>query len=101
MRGLLTSFFSSLSLLSIDLLATSSLYSAVSLFIFAATARPGVHWFWPCFSLWLFTIFIIPIYVTVNTYLSDSYETYASSALSSSGALRFVVFFSLMTYSHR
>lgn len=68
-------------------LAHTCLPEALSLFIFAATARPGVHWFWPCFSLWLFTVFLIPIYVTVNTYLSDSYETYASSALSSSGKL--------------
>lgn len=33
----------------------------LSLFIFAATGRAAVHWFWPCFSLWLFTVFLIPI----------------------------------------
>jgi MFS family permease len=47
----------------------------------ALTGRASVHWIWPITSLGVIALGCFPIFVSGYTYLSDTYETYASSAL--------------------
>ncbi|KAH6624306.1 major facilitator superfamily domain-containing protein [Chaetomium sp. MPI-SDFR-AT-0129] len=51
------------------------------LLIFALTARPDVHWIAPLIGAAVFSTGMLMTYICVTTYMVDSFETYAASAL--------------------
>ncbi|KZP12848.1 MFS general substrate transporter [Athelia psychrophila] len=60
----------------------------ISLFWFAWSGRPGVHWIVPTIALTFFNFGIFPIYLATFSYLADSYEQYGSSAIAAQSFLR-------------
>jgi hypothetical protein len=59
-----------------------------SLFMFAWTARPNVHWMVSIVALVLFNLGTYPIYNAGFSYIGDSYEEWASSAIAAQSLLR-------------
>ncbi|OJA17621.1 hypothetical protein AZE42_10118 [Rhizopogon vesiculosus] len=53
----------------------------VSMFIFAWTASPHIHWIFPLIGLTAFMSGVFVVYQVSFLYLADCYGTYASSAL--------------------
>ncbi|OAX39681.1 MFS general substrate transporter [Rhizopogon vinicolor AM-OR11-026] len=53
----------------------------VSMFIFAWTASPHIHWIFPLIGLTAFMSSVFVVYQVSFLYLADCYGTYASSAL--------------------
>ncbi len=51
------------------------------LLIFALTAREDVHWIAPLIGAAVFSTGMLMTYICVTTYMVDSFETYAASAL--------------------
>ncbi len=51
------------------------------LLIFALTAREDVHWIAPLVGAAVFSTGMLMTYICVTTYMVDSFETYAASAL--------------------
>ncbi|KAF7974621.1 hypothetical protein HWV62_11598 [Athelia sp. TMB] len=60
----------------------------VSLFWFAWSGRPEVHWIVPTIALVFFNFGVFPIYLATFSYLADSYEQYGSSAIAAQSFLR-------------
>jgi len=60
----------------------------ISLFWFAWSGRPEVHWMVPTVALVFFNSGVFPIYLATFSYLADSYEQYGSSAIASQSFLR-------------
>ncbi|ESK91681.1 mfs polyamine transporter [Moniliophthora roreri MCA 2997] len=66
-----------------------SIILPISLFIFAFTgAYAHVHWIAPCISGVLFGFSMILIYVSANSYIVDSYSSFAASAIAAKTLLR-------------
>ncbi|KAG6896839.1 hypothetical protein C0992_005742 [Termitomyces sp. T32_za158] len=64
----------------------------VSLFIFAFTGgNAAIHWVVVCISGALFGISMILIYVAANSYIIDSYSTYAASAMAAKTLMRSLI----------
>ncbi|KAG6872077.1 hypothetical protein C0995_013295 [Termitomyces sp. Mi166 len=64
----------------------------ISLFIFAFTSgNSAIHWMVICISGALFGISMILIYVAANSYIIDSYSTYAASAMAAKTLMRSVI----------
>jgi hypothetical protein len=60
----------------------------VSLFIFAWTSYPWVHWIGPTISGIPFGFGMVLIYYTANNYLIDTFITYCASALAAKTVVR-------------
>ncbi|KAK4225419.1 major facilitator superfamily domain-containing protein [Podospora fimiseda] len=69
----------------------SSTFLPLGLFIFGFTARPSIHFLWPCLGLVLATMGILSIYLAVFNYFADVYTQYASSALAAQSFSRNVL----------
>lgn len=61
------------------------------LFMFGWTARADIHWIVPTMAIGIATAGIFSIYLSVFNYLSDSYRSFASSALAAQSACRNIV----------
>lgn len=61
------------------------------LFMFGWTARADLHWALPAIAIGIATAGIFTIYLSVFNYLSDSYRSFASSALAAQSACRNIV----------
>lgn len=61
------------------------------LFMFGWTARADIHWIVPAIAIGIATSGIFSIYLSVFNYLSDSYRSFASSALAAQSACRNIV----------
>lgn len=61
------------------------------LFMFGWTARADLHWILPAIAIGIATAGIFSIYLSVFNYLSDSYRSFASSALAAQSACRNIV----------
>lgn len=61
------------------------------LFIFAFTAREDVHWIAPLIGAGVFSAGMLMTYICVTTYLVDTFETYAASALAAMTVTRSVL----------
>lgn len=60
----------------------------IGLFIFGWTSSSNIHWIVPTMALFLATIGIFAIYLSVFNYLADTYHRYASSALAAQSFCR-------------
>lgn len=68
--------------------AAGAVLAPIGLFIFAWTGRPGISPAAPIVGLTLFNLALFPVYLAVFSYLADTYERYASSALAAQSFLR-------------
>jgi MFS family permease len=59
--------------------------------LLAFTGRSSVHYMWPVVSIGIIAIGCFPVHTSGYAYLSDAYETYASSALAASSFLKNIV----------
>ncbi|TRM63626.1 major facilitator superfamily domain-containing protein [Schizophyllum amplum] len=66
-----------------------SIFLPVALFIFAFTGGyEWVHWIGPCIGGGVFGWSMILIYISANSYIVDSYSSYAASAIASKTLMR-------------
>ncbi|KAJ9094562.1 hypothetical protein QFC20_006877 [Naganishia adeliensis] len=66
-----------------------SLILPIALFIFAFTGGYSwVHWIGPCVGGCLFGLAMLLVYVSANSYIVDSYVTYAASAMAAKTLMR-------------
>ncbi|KIY53144.1 MFS general substrate transporter [Fistulina hepatica ATCC 64428] len=71
------------------LMMVGSVLLPCSLFIFAFTgAYAHVHWMGPLVASALFGIAMIMIYISANSYIVDSYSSYAASAIAAKTLMR-------------
>ena len=61
--------------------------SALLMFAFTG-AYPWVHWIGVCISSTIFGVAMIFIYVSANSYIIDSYSTFAATAMAAKTLLR-------------
>ena len=59
-----------------------------SLFWFAWTALPPIHWIWPILSGAPFGFTLVVLFLGINTYLTDCYARFSASALAANTMLR-------------
>jgi hypothetical protein len=60
----------------------------IGLFMFGWTSSPKIHWIVPTIAIFIATIGIFAIYLSVFNYLADTYHRYASSALAAQSFCR-------------
>ncbi|KAJ5287136.1 hypothetical protein N7478_002822 [Penicillium angulare] len=60
----------------------------VGLFMFAWTTYPSVHWIVPIIGAVIFSCGLVMVFISLMTYLVDSYTVYAASALAANSVLR-------------
>lgn len=65
-----------------------SWFIPISLFWFAWTALPPVHWIVPISSGVLFGMGLVPLFLGITSYLIDCYGPYAASALAANAVFR-------------
>lgn len=65
-----------------------SLVVPAAVYMFAWTGKASIPWIVPIIALGLFQAGVFPIYLASFAYLGDSYEIYASSAMSAQSLLR-------------
>ncbi|GAA5911084.1 uncharacterized protein JCM6883_004264 [Sporobolomyces salmoneus] len=80
-----------------------SILFSVSLFCFAWTARPWIHWIVPCIFIVLANSGIYSMYLATYSYFADTYMQYSSSAQAAQSLLRNVLgatfpFFGVIMY---
>ena len=63
----------------------------IGLVIFAWTVHYRVHWIVPLIAAGIFAIGIMISYISIQTYLVDTYRQYAASALAAAAVLRSVL----------
>lgn len=59
-----------------------------SLFVFAFTSYPGMHWIGPAVAGVMFGFSMLIIYISANSYIVDSYSDYAASAVAAKTLMR-------------
>ncbi|GAA5854505.1 hypothetical protein JCM3766R1_004925 [Sporobolomyces carnicolor] len=80
-----------------------SILFSISLFCFAWTARPWIHWIVPCIFIVLANCGIYSMYLATYSYFADTYMQYSSSAQAAQSLLRNVLgatfpFFGVIMY---
>lgn len=68
-----------------------SILFSVSLFCFAWTARPWIHWIVPCIFIVTANISIYTLYLATYSYIGDVYMQYSSSGQAAQSLLRNVL----------
>lgn len=68
--------------------SAGAILAPVGLFIFAWTGRAGISPVGPIIGLTIFNAALFPVYLAVFSFLADTYERYASSALAAQSFLR-------------
>lgn len=64
----------------------------IALFIFAFTgAYAWVHWMGVCVAGFLFGFALIIVYISANSYIVDSYSSYAASAIAAKTLMRSII----------
>ncbi|KAI9927578.1 hypothetical protein MW887_003197 [Aspergillus wentii] len=58
------------------------------LFLFAWTTYPSVHWIVPIIGAVIFSCGLVMVFISLMSYLVDSYTVYAASVLAANSALR-------------
>ena len=64
------------------------LFFSIGCIMFAWTTKESIHWIVPAIALVILTWGIFIVYTAVFNYLSDCYETYASSAQAATSSFR-------------
>ncbi|GAA5823807.1 hypothetical protein JCM11251_003303 [Rhodosporidiobolus azoricus] len=72
----------------LPLMMACSVVLPISLFIFAATSIPGVHWVGPLMSGVAFGFALVGVYVSANTYLAVTFSEYPASAMAAKAFIR-------------
>ncbi|QKX55383.1 uncharacterized protein TRUGW13939_02475 [Talaromyces rugulosus] len=75
----------------IPLMQVGACIVPLGLFIFAFTARTYVHWIAPLIGAAVFSAGMLITYVCVTTYLVDSFDQYAASALAAMTLVRSIM----------
>ncbi|OXB38234.1 hypothetical protein LQV05_006469 [Cryptococcus neoformans] len=63
----------------------------IALFILAFTSYPGIHWIGPCVAGVLFGFSMVIIYISANSYIVDSYASFAASAIAAKTLMRSLI----------
>ncbi|KND91016.1 putative transporter [Tolypocladium ophioglossoides CBS 100239] len=76
-----------------------SIIIPIGLFLFAWTTYPSVHWIAPIIGAVFFSCGLVMVFISLMSYLIDSYVVYAASVLAANSVLRalFGTAFSLFT----
>lgn len=72
----------------IPLMQLGMLIVPVGLLIFGWTARDGIHWTVPLFGLMVYSFGTILAYVSIQTYMVDTFGDYAASAIAAGVVMR-------------
>ncbi|KIW35707.1 uncharacterized protein PV07_02391 [Cladophialophora immunda] len=65
-----------------------SIVLPIGLFLFAWTTYPSVHWIAPIIGATLFSCGLVMVFISLMSYLVDSYVVYAASVLAANSVLR-------------
>ncbi|KAH8817382.1 MFS transporter [Xylogone sp. PMI_703] len=65
-----------------------SIVLPVGLFLFAWTTYPSVHWIVPTIGAMFFSCGLVMVFISLMSYLIDSYVVYAASVLAANSVLR-------------
>ncbi|AEO63931.1 uncharacterized protein THITE_2141914 [Thermothielavioides terrestris NRRL 8126] len=65
-----------------------SIVLPIGLFLFAWTTYPWVHWIAPIIGATLFSCGLVLVFISLMSYLVDSYTVYAASVLAANSVLR-------------
>ncbi|KAI9713835.1 MAG: hypothetical protein M1820_000565 [Bogoriella megaspora] len=65
-----------------------SIILPIGLFLFAWTTYPSVHWIVPIISAMFFSCGLVMVFISLMSYLVDSYVVYAASVLAANSVLR-------------
>ncbi|EXJ69737.1 uncharacterized protein A1O5_06808 [Cladophialophora psammophila CBS 110553] len=65
-----------------------SIVLPIGLFLFAWTTYPSVHWIVPIIGAMFFSCGLVMVFISLMSYLVDSYVVYAASVLAANSALR-------------
>ncbi|KAI1408882.1 MFS transporter [Hypoxylon sp. FL1857] len=65
-----------------------SIVLPIGLFLFAWTTYPSVHWILPIIGAMFFSCGLVMVFISLMSYLVDSYVVYAASVLAANSVLR-------------
>ncbi|KAK4234846.1 MFS transporter [Achaetomium macrosporum] len=66
----------------------ASIILPIGLFLFAWTTYPSVHWILPIIGATFFSCGLVMVFISLMSYLVDSYTVYAASVLAANSVLR-------------